>query len=425
MTRPPVLLAHKVRLYQTPEQAEYFWQCMGARRYTYNKLLEHFQKPGVKWSKKAAYAHFIKHVRQPWMDELTSRAPRNAIDDLDNAYQHFFRRCKLGEKPGYPQCHVKGVNDSFAIREFQKFEVFERSLRIEKCPGRIKLQQEFRFVTDFKGVPNSVTIKERAGKFYAAIVVDTRDYDKRGGSGAVGADFGINSLVALSTGEKLLANKKLKSNLKRLKRRSRILSRKKKQLKSKRRARAKLALAKLHKRIADQRAAILHEVSNMLTRRFGAIAIENLAVKNMVKNRRLARSIHDAGWGNLRRMIEYKAKARGCTVVIAPRFYPSSKMCSCCKTINKTLKLSDRIFHCNSCGYEQDRDINAAINLLNYLLDYLPNLLRQDTLRPDVKCTQELRKTSDLSEDLSEDLSDAAALTACTDLMKGPHCEVL
>jgi putative transposase len=372
-----MLLAHKVQLYPTTEQAEYLRRCMGARRFAYNALLAHFKDPEVKWSKRTGYECFIKHVRQPWMEELTSRAPRNAIEDLHNAFQHFFRRCKLGQKPGFPKFHKKGIHDSFAIREKPKFDVCGRRLRIEKAPGRIKIQQALRWT----GVLCSVTISERAGKFYAAIMVDTQDYDTRGGDGSVGVDFGINSLAVLSTGEVVPANQALKANLRRLKRRSRNLS--KKQRGSNRRAKAKLALAKLHKRIADQRTAMSHKVSDMLTRRFGSIVIEGLAVKKMIEKRRFARSISDAGFGSLRRMIEYKAKARGCNVIIAPRFYPSSKTCSACGVIKGELTLDDRVFRCDDCGHEQDRDLNAAMNLL-----------RLDTSRPVAKRMQEPRQTS-------------------------------
>jgi putative transposase len=224
-----------------------------------------------------------------------------------------------------------------------------------------------------------VTVSARAGKFFAAILVDTQDYDRRGGDGTVGIDLGIKALATLSTGDVIPANQKLKANLRRLCRRSRNLSRK--QRGSNRRARTKLALAKLHRRIADQRRAMLHEVSNLLTRRFDTIVIEDLAVKNMVKNHSLACAIMDAGFGCLRRMIEYKAAFRGGTVIVAPRFYPSSKTCSACGVIKETLTLVERIFRCDDCGHECDRDLNAALNLL-----------RLDTLRPDVKRTQEPRQ---------------------------------
>jgi putative transposase len=166
-----MVLAHKIQLYPDAAQAEYLQRCIGARRFAYNALLAHFKQEGVKWSKSAAYEFFLREVRQPWMGELTSRAPRNAIDDLHNAFQHFFRRVKAKQKPGFPTFHKKGINDSFALREKAKFDVDGRTLRVEKAPGRIKLRQRLRFT----GEPRSVTISLRAGKFYAAVLVETED----------------------------------------------------------------------------------------------------------------------------------------------------------------------------------------------------------------------------------------------------------
>jgi putative transposase len=134
---------------------------------------------------------------------------------------------------------------------------------------------------------------------------------------------------------------------------------------SNRRARAKLKVAKLHYRVSNQRKAILHDVSDYLTSHFNLITIENLNVKGMVKNRKLARAISDAGFGTLRAFIEYKAKLRDCNIVIADRFYPSSKTCPCCGKIKENLTLADRIYKCG-CGFKLDRDLNAAINLNNY-----------------------------------------------------------
>ncbi|MCA0940192.1 transposase [Salipiger pacificus] len=148
-------------------------------------------------------------------------------------------------------------------------------------------------------------------------------------------------------------------------------------------ARAKLALAKLHKRIADIRNALLHEVSDMLTRRFDTIVLEDLNVRGMVRNRKLARAISDAGFGTLRSQIEYKAALRGCEVILADRFYPSSKTCSGCGVVKESLSLSERTFHCADCGLVLDRDLNAALNL-----ERLP------TLPADAKRTHEIGKSS-------------------------------
>ncbi len=379
-----MLIAHKIELRPTPEQADYLNQACGARRHCYNHLLDHFSQPGVMWSKAAAYQHYMTVLRVafPWYSDVSSRVTRNAIDDLDAAFKRFFKRVKAGIKPpGYPQFKKKGARDSFALREETKFDVEGRGLRIEKLHGRIPMRQELRFT----GRTKQVTISKAAGRFYASILVETDDYNPHAPmEPSVGVDFGVKELAVLSTGEVIPANQKLKKNLKTLKRRSRNLSRKQKG--SRRRAKAKRSLARLHQRIGNQRAAALHELSDKLTRTYQVITIEDLNVKGMVRNHSLARSISDAGFGELRRQIEYKAAFRGVTVVFADRFFPSSKMCHACGQLHD-MPLEKRTMVCD-CGHVMDRDINAALNLDRYGLD------RLDALRPDVKRTQEPCQTA-------------------------------
>ena len=356
-----ILLAHKIELRPTKEQATYLDKACGSRRHCYNQLLAHFKDN--KWSKSAAYQYYIKVIRKEfdWYTEVSSRVTRNAIDDLDNAFKHFFRRVKLKQKAGFPQFKKKDVNDSFALREKAKFDVDGRMLRIEKLKTKIKMRQKLRF----DGQAKQVTISKRAGKYFASILIETQDYNPKDveRQPTVGVDFGIKSLATLSSGVVFCANQKLKANLKKLKKSQQQLSRKQKG--SNRRARAKLKVAKLHFRISNQRQAVLHELSDYLTSHFDQIVIEDLNVKGMVKNHKLARSISDAGFGYLRQQIEYKARLRNCEVIIADRFFPSSKRCSSCGSIKKTLSLSERTYHCD-CGLNIDRDLNAAINLENY-----------------------------------------------------------
>jgi putative transposase len=392
-----MLLAHKIELRPTAPQADYLARACGSRRHCYNQLLAHFRQPGVKWSKAAAYQHYIKVIRPafPWYNEVSSRVTRNAIDDLDNAFKHFFRRVKRGQKPGFPRFKKKGVGDSFALRESAKFEVEGRTLRIERLNSRIKLRQPLRFT----GQAKQVTISQKAGTFYAAILVDTQDYNPHTPeSEAVGVDLGVKSLAVLSDGTVFPANQKLKANLRRLKRRQRRLSKKVKG--SHRRAKAKTSLAKLHQRIANQRHAVLHEVSDHLTRHYKVVCIEDLNVRGMTKNHRLARAVNDAGFGTLRRMIEYKAALRGGTVAVIDRFAPSSKMCSACGQLHE-MPLDRRMMVCD-CGHVMDRDLNAAKNILKFGLD---------TLTPDLKRAQESRKpTARRGKDV-----DGAKMTTLTD----------
>jgi putative transposase len=376
-----MLLAHPIELRPTAIPADDLARACGSRRHCYNQLLAHFKQPGVKWSKAAAYQHYITVIRPafPWYNEVSSRVTRNAIDDLDNAFKHFFRRVKQGQKPGFPRFKKKGIGDAFALRESAKFDVEGRTLRIERLNSRIKLRQPLRFT----GKAKQVTISQRAGRFYAAILVDTPDYNPHAPEGeAVGVDFGVKALAVLSDGTVFGANQKLKANLRRLKRRNRRLSRKVKD--SHRRTKARNSLAKLHKRIADQRQAVLHEVSDHLTRNYKVVCIEDLNVRGMTQNHRLARAVNDAGFGTLRQMIVYKAALRGGKVVVINRFAPSSRMCSQCGQLHE-MPLDRRQMDCD-CGNMMDRDLNAAMNILNVGLD---------TLTPDLKRAQESRKPTD------------------------------
>lgn len=382
-----MLLAHKLELRPTAPQAEYLDKACGSRRHCYNQLLNHFSQAGVKWSKTVAYQHYIQVLRLKfeWYSEVSSRVTRNAIDDLDNAFKHFFRRLKLkNKKAGFPQFKKKDVNDSFALREAVKFDVKGRWLRIEKLGSLIKLRQPLRF----KGQTKQVTISKRAGQYFASILVETEDYDTKDHhrQPSVGVDVGLKSLAVLSTGKVFAAQLYLKQNLHRLQRLQQALSRKVKG--SQRRAKAKLRVAKLHHRISRQRQAVLHELSDYLTKTFEVITLEDLNVRAMVKNHKLARAITDAGFGYLRQMIEYKAKLRNNTLIIADRFFPSSKQCSCCGAVKAGLRLSERIFHCEACGLRIDRDLNAALNLNEY---------GRHTLQADLKRILETSQTTSVA----------------------------
>lgn len=376
-----MLLAHKIELYPTAAQADYLDRACGCRRHCFNQLLAHFSQEGVKWSKKAAVEVYkALRVEFDWYAEVSQRITRNAIDDLDSAFKNFFRRVKKGEKPGFPRFKKRGINDSFAFREAIKFDIDGRWLRIEKLKTRIKLSQEVRF----DGEHRQVTISRTAdGKYYASILVETSDYTKTAGEGFVGVDLGVKELAVLSDGTKIPANQKLKKGLRKLKKHQRRLSRKMKG--SSRRVKAKLKVARIHRRIANQRKAVLHELTDHLTKTYHTICIEDLNVKGMVRNRSLARAIYDAGFGMFRQFLEYKVKLRGNTIVVIDRWFPSSKTCSGCGTVKKELSLNDREFSCEHCGLVIDRDHNAAVNILNH---------GEDTLKPTTKRTSELQKTA-------------------------------
>lgn len=380
-----MLLAHKIELRPTPKEAEYIDRACGSRRHAFNQLLAHFSKPENKWSKAAAVHYYmtVLRVEFPWYGEVSSRVTRNAIDDLDSAFNHFFRRARLGGKPGFPKFKKKGVSDSFAMRETQKFNVDGHTLRIEKLKSRIAMAQEVRW----KGEARSVTIRKRAGRYFASILVDVTNYKCHDPQqDMIGVDFGVKNLAILSNGEKVPAGNRLKSSLKRLACLQRNLNHKQKG--SARQAKAKQRVARLHLRVANQRASVLHELSDKLTREFRVIVIEDLNVSGMMKNRSLARSVGDAGFGMLRRQLEYKAALRGGHIIVADRFFASTKICSDCGEKNSQVVLGVGMWRCPACGSIHDRDVNAAINLLKY---------GRDTFWRDQKRTQESSKTAILS----------------------------
>ena len=377
-----MLLAHKIELYPTPYQREHLDQACGSRRHCFNQLLAHFKQEGVKWSKAAAYKAYKQlRVEFPWYAEVSARVTLNAIDDLDTAFKHFFRRVKQGKKPGFPRFKKRGLGDSFAFRATSRFAVDGRWLRIEKLSTRLKLAQQVRF----KGTHRQVTISRSPdGRYWVSILVEATNYDSTpapAGS-AVGVDLGVAKLATLSDGTEIPASQPLKKGIQKLRKWQRRLSRKVKG--SNRRARTKAKVARIHQRVKRQRQATLHELTNRLTRDYETVAIEDLNVRGMVRNHKMSRAIHDTGFGTFRSMLEYKARLRGGRVKVVDRFFPSSKTCSACGAIKSALSLSERQFCCDACGSVRDRDYNAAVNILNY---------GEDTFRPTTKRTEERSKT--------------------------------
>lgn len=298
----------------------------------------------------------LKKTEFPWMYEVSKCAPQEALRDLDKAYKNFFRSLKSGKKIGFPKFKKKGVYDSFRLTG--SIRSLKRSVVLPRL-GEIRTKER----TNVKGRILSVTISREADRWFVAFAVERKrgEYIRTLQETAVGVDVGINSFCVLSDGTKIESPKPLEHSLKLLKCRSKQHSRKK--IGSANRKKSALKLTRLHRKIRNRRSDFLHKVSTMLAKTKSAVAVEDLNVKGMVKNRHLSLYISDAGWSEFVRQLDYKTKWHGSSLVKAPKFYPSSKMCSSCKTIKENLKLSDRIFRCEKCGLVIDRDVNAAINL--------------------------------------------------------------
>jgi putative transposase len=360
-----MLLAHRIRLDPNNVQATYLARAAGTARFAYNWALAEWQRlyeackadpaqPKPSEAVLRRQLNAIKREQFPWMLGVTKNAPQMAIMQLGRAFENFFSK-----RANYPVFRKKGRDDRFSLSNDQ-FRVEDRHIRIPKL-GWVRMLEALRFT----GRIVSASIARNAGHWYASITVDTLDLllPPAENQGTVGVDLGITALATLSTGEKIAGPKSLRTLLERLRRLSRAVSRKVKG--SRNRAKARLKLSKLHARIASIRRDSLHQLSSSLTRRFHMVAIEDLHIKGMLANGRLARAIADMGWSELRRQLVYKSARRGGQVIVADRWYPSSKTCSGCGYRLKALNLHTRQWACPDCGILHDRDVNAAINLKN------------------------------------------------------------
>jgi putative transposase len=298
----------------------------------------------------------LKKTEFPWMYEVSKCAPQEALRDLHRAYQNFFREIKKGKKNGFPRFKKKGIHDSFRLTG--SIHVFDKSVQLPRI-GVLRTKER----TDVKGRILSVTVIREADHWYISLAVERERAIPRNTTGsAVGIDLGLESFATLSNGRKISNPRYLKNSLRLLARRSKQHSRKQKS--SKNRKKSALKLAGLHRRVRNQRRDFLHKLSSELAKTKSVIAMEDLSVKGMVRNKRLSKAISDAGWGKFKEMLEYKTLWYGARLVTADKFYPSSKLCSQCGRLNRDLKLSNRVFRCLECGLENDRDLNSALNLL-------------------------------------------------------------
>lgn len=361
-----MLIAHRIALNPNNVQATYLARATGTARFAYNWALTEWQRQYEAWKENNGLPkpsqqalrrqlNAIKRDQFPWMLEVTKNAPQMAIIQLGQAFQNFF-----AGRAKYPKLRKKGIHDRFTLTNDQ-FSIDGSRLRIPNL-GWVRMREVLRFA----GKIISATISRVADRWFVSVTVDTPDTShlkEAKNQGIVGVDLGVSTLATLSTGEVIVGPKALKIHLSRLRRLSRSMSRKQKG--SANRRKAKLKLAKQHAKVAAIRSDALHQLTTDLTSRFHTIGIEDLNVRGMVKNRRLARSISDMGFYELRRQLDYKATMRGGQVVVADRYFASSKTCSACHYKLDELPLAVRDWQCPACKKHHQRDVNAAINLRN------------------------------------------------------------
>lgn len=358
--------AFKTKLDPTSKQRNYFIGCAGVSRFVYNwaladrkAMFEAGGKPNIYEQKKRFNA--LKGEQFPWLKEYPYVILPEAFDDLDTAYQNFFRRVKSGaEKAGFPKFKSRHTAPmKFRMRGAVTIE--NKRVKLPKI-GWVRLAEHGYIPADNCKLL-FVTISERAGDWFISAQVETEIADTQPTNSAIGVDMGVKSLAVCSDGTTFDNPKTLGKYEKKLARLSRELSRRVKG--SNNRLKTKAKIAKLHQKIADTRKHTLHNISRHVTANTlpAKVVIEDLNVKGMTANHKLAKAVADASMSELRRQIEYKAAWRNITVKVADRWFPSSKTCSDCGNVKEVLSLSERVYNCEACGFTIDRDLNAARNL--------------------------------------------------------------
>jgi len=362
--------AYKFRLYPNAVQRHQLAVEFGNARFVWNRCLDLRSKA---WEEHREHHHYVSLNRQvtewkrgefPWLADSAACCLTQTLIDQDKAFQHFFRRVKAGQKPGYPR--FKSRYDRQSVRYQLDQRQIERTyqagefLKLPKL-GALKI----RWSQVPAGIPKMATVsKTPEGRYFVSFSCEVEIAPLPLTGKALGVDLGIKDVVVTSDGEKSGNPRHLKRRLKHLKRQQRRLARMQKG--SNRRNRQRLKVARIHARIAASRADFLHKTTTALIRQADGIAIEDLHVKGMVKNHHLAGAIQDVGMGEFRRQIEYKAAWHGRRVEVVDRWFPSSKTCSACGSVQATMPLAVREWTCPDCGTRHDRDVNAAKNILKF-----------------------------------------------------------
>lgn len=356
-----MILSHKIRLAPNSQQEHYFRQACGVSRFTYNWALAAWKQAYEAGEKPSGWTlnkqfNAIRRVEYPWTYEVHRDCTAGAFKNLQAAFHNFFRRVKAGERPGYPRFKKKGrCRDSFSLAN-DKFRVEERRIRIPRL-GWVKMREALRFA----GKIMRATVSRTADYWFVSIVVDAEvPLRSSKTKGIVGVDLGISALATFSDGRKVLHSERWRRLEQQVRRLRKSVSRKQKG--SANRGKVAGRLARKYYELTCLRNDVLHKATTGLVQSYETIVVEDLNVKGMLKNCRLARAISRQGWNEFYRQVKYKSEMHGRNFVVADRFFPSTKICSRCGTV-KPVALSERIYKCKTCGFEIDRDFNAAVNL--------------------------------------------------------------
>jgi putative transposase len=362
-----IFKSFKFRIYPTKDQEILLAKHFGANRFVFNYYLNSRKESYLGEDKKSLnyydnandLTQLKKNEDYIWLKEINSQSLQSSIRNLDTAYNKFFRK-----QTKFPRFKSKYDRQSFKIP--QNVLIKDNKLNIPKFKEGIKinLHQEIEGKIMFATISKSTT-----DKYYVSITCEVNHKPFRKTGSKIGIDTGIKDLAILSDGKVYKNIKTLKNNLKKLKYEQRQLSKKVKGSSSRNKQRKTLTL--VHEKITNVRKDYLHKISTEIIKNHDVICVEDLAVKNMMKNHKLAQAFSDVSLGSFYSMLEYKAKWNDKQYVKIDRYFPSSKMCSNCGWINQDLTLKDREWTCPSCNTTHDRDFNAAKNILKQGLKIL------------------------------------------------------
>lgn len=300
-----------------------------------------------------------KTKEREWLTEVSSVVLQQSLRDLETAWSNYFssrKGIRKGKEVGKPKPKKKHSRQAIRFAN-NAFSVHSQSVYLAKI-GHVKVV----FSRPLPNRPSSVTIiKDTTGRYFASFVVEVPEQIASQTDKSCGIDLGLTHFCILSAGEKIENPRLHKKMLRKIKKANRRLAKAKKD--SNRRKKRKLRLAKLHARVKDQRKDFLHKLTTRLVAENQSLAIEDLNVSGMVKNRKLSRAISDAGWAKFKTMLQAKCDRHGRDLTIVDRWYPSSQVCSCCSKSGGKKELDVREWECLFCNTIHDRDINAATNL--------------------------------------------------------------
>ena len=354
--------AYRYRFHPTPEQASELARTFGCVRLVYNKALEMRTRAYTLEGRKVSYVQSSAALTEwkrteelAFLAEVSSVPLQQALRHLQAAFSSFFAK-----RARYPTFKARKRSRASAEYTRSAFRFRDGALTLAKMDGPLNIVWSRPLPEGAE--PSTVTVsRDAAGRWFVSLLVEESIRPLDPVENMVGVDAGITSLVALSTGEKIVNPRHERRDRRKLAKAQRNLARKEKG--SANRAKAGLKAARAHARITDRRRDHLHKLTTRLVRENQVIAVEDLTVRNMVKNHSLARAVSDASWRRMRSMLEYKCAWYGRELVVVDRWFPSSRLCSACGSIAPSMPLGVREWEC-VCGARHDRDVNAAKNIL-------------------------------------------------------------